>query len=467
MRERIFVYETDRETIRFLRAFFTKRKNLHAEFVDDLPSLREKVSQSKGRSRVCIVNVSALSKLRPATMDCPLLLTIIPRSPENGIRKAARHGVENYLLAPFREEDLEFKISTALEKKRTIERLKSKTDMLQTIVDLTSLVTSTLDPQAILYLIVRKISEVIPVTRCSIIRIDRNARYADVVATFEKPELRTIRLDLNKYPEIKKALSSKKPVVIHDVATDPLMEKVRDIIFPLGIRSIVVIPVMFHEEVIGTLFLRTSRAGYAFSEHEVKLCNAIANASANALYNAFLFEKIEDEKTHLEKLAITDYLTGIYNIRFFYHRIKEEFSRARRYDLSLSCLMLDIDFFKRINDKLGHRTGDMILREFAQLLQRYTRKSDVLARYGGEEFIMLLPQTTEKGALAKAEAMRTYVEKYEFRELKAKKGLTVSIGIASYPGKGIKNMEDIISFADNALYKAKAGGRNRVKVYRP
>jgi len=467
MGERVFVYEPDQEAAQFLRSFFKQRKDLRAEFVDDIASLREKVSQSKEKNLVCIVDINALPKLKPSKNDCPVLIAIIPNSPKSGIRKAVRHGVENYLISPIQEEDLDFKIKTAMERKKTIELLRKKTDMLQTIVDLTYLVTSTLDPQEILHLIVKKISEVIPVTRCSIIRIDRNGDYADVVATFESKKLGRIRLDLNKYPEIKKALVSKKPVVIHDVATDPIMEKVRDIIFPLGIRSIVVIPIVFHEEVIGTLFIRTSRAGYAFSEHEIKLCNAIANASANALYNAFLFEKIEDEKTRLEKLAITDYLTGVYNIRYFYHRIKEEFSRAQRYNLHLSCLMFDIDHFKDINDKFGHRAGDIILREFAQLLKKHTRKSDVLARYGGEEFIMLLLQAAESGAVAKAEAMRTYVEKHRFRALKGKKGLTMSIGAATYPSRNIKNMEDLISFADNALYSAKAAGRNRVMVYKP
>jgi len=467
MRERIFVYETDQEAIQFLRSFFKRRKNLRAEFVDDIVSLKERVSLSKGKNRVCIVDVDALPKLKPSTMDCPVLLAIIPHSPQAGIRKAVRHGVENYLIGPLQEEDLDFKIKVAVERKRTMELLKDRTDVLQTIVDLTSLVTSTLDPQAILYLIVKKISEVIPVTRCSIIRVDRDADYADVVATFEDPKLGRIRLDLNRYPEIRKALTSKKTVIIKDVTTDPIMEKVRDIIFPLGISSIVVIPIVFREEIIGTLFLRTSRAGYAFSEHEIKLCSAIANASANALYNAFLFEKIEDEKTRLEKLAITDYLTGVYNIRYFYHRIKEEFSRAQRYTLPLGCLMLDIDFFKGINDRYGHRVGDIILREFAQLLKKHTRKSDVLARYGGEEFIMLLPQTAESGAVAKAEAMRAYVEKYRFRGLKGKKLLTVSIGVSTYPSSSIKDMEDLISFADNALCTAKTEGRNRVMVYKP
>lgn len=466
MKERVFAYGADQEVRQFLQSFFKRRKNLRAEFVDDIASLKERVSKSKERNCVCIVDVDAIPRLKPSTMGCPVFLAII-RSPQSGIRKAVRHGVENYLISPFHEEDLDFKIKLALERKKTIERLQNRTDLLQTIVDLTSLVTSTLDPQAILYLIVKKMSEVIPVTRCSIVRIDRNADYADVVATFEDPKLGRMRLDLNKYPEIRKALISKKTVVINDVTTDPIMEKVRDIIFPLGIRSIVVIPIVFHEEVIGTLFLRTSRAGYAFSEHEIKLCNAVANASANALHNAFLFERMEDEKTRLEKLAITDYLTGAHNIRYFYHRINEEFSRAQRYKLPLSCLMLDIDLFKKVNDKFGHRAGDIILREFAQLLKKHTRKSDVLARYGGEEFIMLLPQTTEGGAVAKAGALRTYVEAFSFRELKGKRSLTVSIGVATYPGKGIKDMEDLISFADNALYRAKTAGRNLVMLYKP
>jgi two-component system cell cycle response regulator len=467
MAERVFVHETDREVVRFLRSFFKRRKNLRAEFADDVASLREKLSLNREKNRVCIVDVDSLPKLKPATMDCPALLAIIPRSPKAGIRKAAKYGVEDYLISPIQEDDLAFKIKAALERKRTMEDLRKRTDVLRTIVDLTSVVTSTLDPQAILYLIVKKISEVIPVTRCSIVRIDRNEDYADVVASFESPKLERLRLSLNKYPEIKKALSSKRPVIIHDVTTDPIMEKVRDIIFPLGIRSIVVIPIIFHEEVIGTLFLRTSRSGYAFSEHEIELCHAIANASANALYNAFLFEKMEDEKTRLEKLAITDYLTGVYNIRYFYHRIKEEFSRAQRYNLPLSCLMLDIDFFKGINDKYGHRAGDIILREFAQLLKKHARKSDVLARYGGEEFIMLLPQTSESGAVAKAEAMRAFVEKYRCRQLKGKRLLRVSIGVSTYPRKSIKNMDDLISYADDALYKAKTGGRNQVMVCEP
>jgi len=138
-----------------------------------------------------------------------------------------------------------------------------------------------------------------PVTRCSIIRVDWLHKYAFVVATFEDPNITGIKLSLRKYPEIIEALQSKKPVIVKDIITDPIMQSVRDIIKPLGIKSILVLPIIFREKVIGTLFLRTSRKVHTFSANEVRLLNAIASASANALYNAFLFEQVEDERVAL------------------------------------------------------------------------------------------------------------------------------------------------------------------------
>jgi diguanylate cyclase (GGDEF)-like protein len=303
------------------------------------------------------------------------------------------------------------------------------------------------------------------VTRCSIVRVDWLRKSAFVVASHEDRGISGIRLSLNKYPEITEALRSKKPVVINDVTRDPLMRTVRDIIAPLGIRSILVVPILLRDKMIGTLFLRTSRAEHAFSEREVRLLKALADASANVLNNAYLFEQVEDEKSRLEKLAITDYLTGIYNIRYFYHRAIEEFSRCIRYSLPISCLMVDIDHFKKINDKYGHQTGDLVLKEFAQTLKRRSRKSDVLARYGGEEFIFLLPQTEREGAIAEGERIRQFVKEHKFRSLRSGKGVTVSVGVSAYPHPKIRTHEDLISLADDALFNAKNSGRDRVAVY--
>ncbi len=197
----------------------------------------------------------------------------------------------------------------------------------------------------------------------------------------------------------------------------------------------------------------------------MRLLNVIANTSANALYNAILFEQVEDEKSRLEKLAITDYLTGVYNVRYFYHHIIEEFNRSERYVFPISCVMLDIDYFKKINDEFGHRTGDQVLKEFAGLLKRNSRKSDVLARYGGEEFIILMPQTSLEGALAEAERIRQSVKDHKFRSIKNKRNITVSIGLSYFPHPAVKTHDELITFADNALFDAKNSGRDKVVVY--
>jgi diguanylate cyclase (GGDEF)-like protein len=336
---------------------------------------------------------------------------------------------------------------------------------LEAIIDLTQWILATLDPKELLFRMVTKISEIIPVTRCSVIKVDWLHRSAFVVASFEDPDISGIKLSLGKYPEIVEALKSKKPVVIKDVTKDPLMKKVLAIIGPLGIRSILVVPIFLRSKVIGTLFIRTSRTKHSFTSQEVRLLKALADASASVLHNAFLFEQIEDEKARLEKLAITDFLTGIFNVRYFYHRIIEEFSRCQRYDLPISCLMVDIDHFKRVNDVYGHKAGDMVLKEFAGKLKKHSRKSDVVARYGGEEFVILLPQTTTEGAVAEAERIRACVKKARFKSLDGKLGLTVSIGVSTYPHEKIKTHEDLIALADDALLRAKSRGRDKVVVY--
>jgi diguanylate cyclase (GGDEF)-like protein len=128
--------------------------------------------------------------------------------------------------------------------------------------------------------------------------------------------------------------------------------------------------------------------------------------------------------------------------------------------------MLDIDYFKKINDTYGHKTGDSVLKEFAQLLKKLSRKSDVLARYGGEEFIIMLPHTPTEGAVSEAERIRHAVKEHQFRSLKDGMRLTISIGISYFPHARIRSHDDLISAADDALYMAKNNGRNRFVLFK-
>ncbi len=162
--------------------------------------------------------------------------------------------------------------------------------------------------------------------------------------------------------------------------------------------------------------------------------------------------------SQVETLAITDPLTELFNRRHFEAAIEKEFNRTVRYKSPTSCVMIDIDHFKSINDEYGHRTGDMVLREIAKIIKDCLRKVDTIARWGGEEFVVLLPGTGKEKAFTAAERIMKTVSGHSFSGIS--KQITVSIGIASVPESSIDNAEKLIDASDNALYEAKSKGRN-------
>ncbi len=168
---------------------------------------------------------------------------------------------------------------------------------------------------------------------------------------------------------------------------------------------------------------------------------------------------------HAEEQASRDGLTGLYNHRMFYTLLEQERARSDRFGRPLSLLMIDIDHFKRVNDIHGHLTGDAVLKGLSDLLSRQARAIDRVCRYGGEEITVILPETDAPAAVSIAERLRATVEHQPF-DIEGGKtvGITVSIGVATYPAQGISG-EALVSAADSALYAAKQGGRNRVGRY--
>jgi len=163
--------------------------------------------------------------------------------------------------------------------------------------------------------------------------------------------------------------------------------------------------------------------------------------------------------------ASRDPLTGLYNRRQMMTDLYLEMQRARRYNTSLSLILLDVDYFKNYNDSRGHLAGDEVLRQLASLLAASVRAFDKVARYGGEEFVVILPQTDLQGAVAVAEKLRRLVENHLFPEAEVQPGgrLTISLGISVYPDHA-DNVDGLLFWADKAMYKAKAAGRNRYAV---
>jgi diguanylate cyclase (GGDEF)-like protein len=181
------------------------------------------------------------------------------------------------------------------------------------------------------------------------------------------------------------------------------------------------------------------------------------------LYKGKLKE-IEMMKEEAIRLSYTDDLTGIYNHRFFIEQLTLEVERQRRYSTPLSLLMIDIDYFKHYNDTNGHLAGDQVLKAIAILIQRGVRQSDIVARYGGEEFSAILINTGRETALEIAERVRRNVADTRFPNESAQpnKDLTVSLGVVTFSSP-VSNLTDLIREADQALYRAKKNGRNRIE----
>ena len=175
--------------------------------------------------------------------------------------------------------------------------------------------------------------------------------------------------------------------------------------------------------------------------------------------------QIEKQNIQLKELSIRDGLTGLYNYRYFRETLKRQFALAKRNSSDISCFMIDLDYFKDVNDTFGHSFGDFVLRNFSQLLKSLIRESDILARYGGEEFSLLLPNTSLEGARVLAEKFRQKAQEYVYEENGYSRRVTASIGIASFAAHLPPSPTDLVIFADRALYLAKAEGRNRVKIY--
>jgi len=271
-------------------------------------------------------------------------------------------------------------------------------------------------------------------------------------------------IELFKYPELHHSMNTHQKIVVTDARTSTTTEPFVQELKQANINSLVVIPIVLFDQHVGSLLLRAARFEGNFSPREVSFFEIVAEAASNALERAQLFESIQVANERLERLAITDGLTGLYNHRHFRDHLQKEFERASRYRLPLACMIFDVDDFKKLNDTYGHLTGDLVLKEIAERTLKCVRKSDLIARYGGEEFVVIMPQTGREGAAVEGERIRAIVSDSPFREVPDEHRVTISCGVSILEHDVMLNAEDLLRAADQSLYQAKRNGKNQVVV---
>jgi diguanylate cyclase (GGDEF)-like protein len=250
------------------------------------------------------------------------------------------------------------------------------------------------------------------------------------------------------------AAERRLPLLIRDAPRHPEFDPSREP-FPEAV-NLMATPIIAQGEVRGVILVVDHRAGRSYRESDLAMLNLFAGQAAVALDNLSLYDRLERDAT-------TDSLTGLANRRSFRHTLANEVDRAERYGHRLSLLLLDIDHFKTVNDSFGHAAGDQALRRVGKVILAQIRRIDFPARCGGEEFAVIMPHTEKGFASGVAERLRHAFEVARLLEHDRERRVTVSIGVASFP-EDASDMDTLIEAADNALYRAKGAGRNRVVV---
>lgn len=276
-----------------------------------------------------------------------------------------------------------------------------------------------------------------------------NILYIDTLGrNLSKNLLSDITYDFFRKMEEHKNLKNTKSEIVR-----VLLGKEMDYEFS-DLTSKIIIPLIFDKKLIGGIcFYSRQEVDYSsFSYFDIMISELLA-----------IF-KMKFQYTEKEFMSVLDGLTGLYNRRQFEIGLEQELNRTKRHPSDFSLAILDIDFFKKINDNYGHQYGDYVLKTVADLMKKCFRKTDLLYRYGGEELIMIMPETNIEGAIIPVQRLRRTIEDFDFDYNGVKAKVTASIGLTmNY--QNLNTTAEILKSADDALYRAKESGRNKVELY--
>jgi diguanylate cyclase (GGDEF)-like protein len=350
-----------------------------------------------------------------------------------------------------------------IELRQKSEELEESNRNITLIGEIGQKITATLDVETLLDVVYESVCGLMEVNLFGVGLYDEQRNAVDFRVIVENgvrlPLFDTIVGESEGY--IDACIQRREELVVNDAKADGEGAERMNCIVTNGVmpRSLIYHPLLHAGHVIGVMTVQSYHPN-AYTRNNAETIRALGAYVAVALNNSRTSEELRRKAKELEQLSKTDPLTGIYNRRYIIEKMEEERTRFRRYGKKFSLIIVDIDFFKRVNDAWGHDCGDYVLVETANELKLLLREQDCLARWGGEEFLIMLPETDAEGAQRLAERLRQSIEEKVFEYRKKRISVTLTLGICEY-GEGI-SIDDAIRKADNALYEGKNRGRNCV-----
>jgi diguanylate cyclase (GGDEF)-like protein len=404
---------------------------------------------------------------RPSYGGAPVFVLLTAGGPE-AATEALLAGARDVLVAPVHLPEVQARLDAHVRLGTELRDAQEALRARDLLFDIFQEVSAALRADEIFQTLVRRVGQAFGLSHCSFVLTAPGEENGRVVAVYENPAIRDLRVELRRYPEIQEAIRTERPVVIHDVHEHPLFQTIRQQWsqqqIEVNVQAAVALPVFVQGRAAGVFFLRTERGDPQLKAEDVAFANTIAQAAARVLEN-------EERRSAMYRRQInagtTDETTGCASLDALDRRLRDEFERARRYSLRFSVVLVDIDRLRDVNERLGQPAGDRVLGEVGAILQREIRAPDFVARYGGDEFACILPETDAAGGRHFVERLRQVFGRHTFADLGPGKAPAISAGVVAYPHSEVLRPEDLFTLVEGALHQAKEGEGDRIAIAGP